>query len=100
MNNDHLISCDTKTLAIISKALEHFGPVPQQMKAIEEMAELTKEICKEISGLLSNREAVIEEIADVQIVLWQMQLLYGVDRVQDRIKFKLRRLENRMELGS
>lgn len=96
MSKESLISCDAQTLTILTKSLEHFGRVNQQVKTIEEMAELTKEVCKEIGGLLSNREAVIEELADVQIMIFQMQMIYGVDDVQQQIAIKLHRLKERM----
>ena len=50
------------------KALNHFGNNVQKLKLIEEMAELTQAILKN-----SN---VAEEIADVQIVLNQIKILY------------------------
>ena len=84
------------TRELLRATLERFGPVPQTMKAIEEMAELIKELSKDINDHLSNNAPVIDEIADVQITLWQMQILYGVDSVQDRIQFKLNRLKERM----
>lgn len=50
------------------KALNRFGDDHQHLKLIEEMAELTQAIIKD-----SN---IAEEIADVQIVLDQIKLLY------------------------
>ena len=44
------------------------------IKAIEEMSELQKELCKTLIGK-ENRDSLIEEIADVQIMLDQLKLI-------------------------
>lgn len=53
---------------ITKAALIHFGPEEQKKKLIEEMAELMQALLKDTN--------VAEEIADVQIVLDQIKLLY------------------------
>lgn len=62
------------------------------------MAELTKVICKierqEIDEGLSAQ--VVEEIADVQIMLNQLALVFGEEAVQSKIKEKMRRLADRL----
>lgn len=72
--------------AILEGAITKYGPGPQTDMMIEEMSELTKALCKyrraigcdadelEISCKLGN---VLEEMADVQIMLNQMVLIYG-----------------------
>lgn len=45
---------------------------------IEEMSELTKELCKNIRGHY-NLDKIYEEMADVYITLTQMQLLFQMD---------------------
>lgn len=63
---------------IYSMALMKWGRQAQMQMMIEEMAELTKAICKLCregnQHLL--KKAVIEEIADVDIMLGQMKYLY------------------------
>lgn len=49
---------------ICRAALEAFGAEAQMVMAIEEMSELTKELCKHRRGR-DNVEAIAEEIADV-----------------------------------
>lgn len=49
---------------ICRAALEAFGAEAQMVMAIEEMSELTKELCKHRRGC-DNVEAIAEEIADV-----------------------------------
>lgn len=60
-------------MTIHQRALNKFGEQNQKDMAIEEMSELTQALMKERRGRESN---VAEEIADVQIVLDQMKLLY------------------------
>lgn len=57
------------------RALEHYGPDAQITMVMEEMAELQKELCKYRRGH-ANYDHIAEEIADVSIMLDQMQLLF------------------------
>ena len=64
---------------ILENAIKTYGCISQQNKMIEEMAELTKAILKLRRGgddpqLVGN---VLEEMADVKIVLAQMEIMYG-----------------------
>ena len=80
------------------QAIETYGVRMQKLMAIEEMSELTKEICKDFRGLL-DREHLIEEMADVLIMLDQMLLLYKISGEEVglmRIK-KVERLKERLE---
>lgn len=80
------------------KAISAYGEKAQKLMAIEEMSELTKEICKDFRGLL-DREHLIEEMADVLIMLDQMLLLYKISGEEVglmRIK-KVERLKERLE---
>ena len=53
---------------------QHYGLEGQKNQLIEEMAELTQAICKMNRGLESN---MIEELADVRLVLDQVVFLLG-----------------------
>lgn len=57
-------------------ALTLWGADAQTLMAFEEMAELQKELCKHARGK-DNRNAIAEEIADVEIMLGQMKILHG-----------------------
>lgn len=57
-------------------ALTLWGADAQTLMAFEEMAELQKELCKHARGK-DNRDAIAEEIADVEIMLAQMKILHG-----------------------
>lgn len=84
------------TNIIYDRALHKWGAANQMVVALEEMAELQKELCKNMRGI-GNTEHIAEEIADVQIMLEQMILLFDVeDTVEEYKKAKLRRLEERL----
>lgn len=81
---------------IYKAALEHYGAESQTMMLFEEMAELTKELCKNARGE-DNVRFIAEEIADVEIVLAQIKLLHECEEdVQQWKARKLRRLKERM----
>jgi len=78
------------------EALENWGPFDQTIMLFEEMAELQKELCKNFRGR-NNRQAIAEEIADVQIMLGQMIVLHDCEvAVQDYKQAKLLRLAQRL----
>ena len=82
--------------AVFRQALEIYGPQHQTMMALEEMAELAKELCKASRGL-GNVEHIAEEIADVQITLEQMIILHQCQGMVERIRAeKVKRLLERM----
>lgn len=90
--------------AILEAALERYGAKAQRRQMIGEMAELTQALCKlermeeplgyNAADTTRAKDHVLEEIADVQIMLNQMQLLYG-DCTEHEIK-KLERLAWRL----
>lgn len=65
------------------------------VKMIEEMSELTKEICKSLLPTGGDKAKTIDEIAYVYVVLKQMELLYGKEAIQEIIDFKIERLSFR-----
>lgn len=85
-----------KEQEIYKNAIEKYGANHQMMMCIEEMSELTKELCKNMRGK-NNRENIAEEIADVTIMLEQMKILFQCDiDVCWWMKEKLDRLERRI----
>lgn len=69
----------------------------QQTVAIEEMSELTKELCKSKRGQ-DNFNHIAEEIADVQIMMEQLILIYNIGPlVEVHKKNKLKRLQERLK---
>ena len=82
---------------IFRRALEAFGAQAQVMMAIEEMSELTKELCKNGRGQ-ENATHIAEEIADVQIMLRQMVMLFDcAGQVETFRRYKLERLADRIK---
>lgn len=65
--------------------------------AIEEMSELTKEICKTFRGVY-NEENLVDEIADVEIMLEQLKQIHDLNaKVYKRKEHKKKRLEKRLD---
>ena len=82
---------------ICRAALEVFGAQAQVMMAIEEMSELTKELCKNGRGQ-ENTTHIAEEIADVEIMLRQMVMLFDcAGQVETFRRYKLERLAERIK---
>ena len=86
--------------ALLDRAITAYGAPAQMDMAVEEMAELTKALCKikraqagcEMTAAIGN---VVEEMADVQIMLDQLRLIFArsTDEVEEE---KLRRLLGRL----
>ncbi len=85
-----------KEKEVLEAALSAYGSEIQRVVAIEELSELQKELCKSLRGQ-TDRRHIAEEIADVQIMLEQMMILYELhyDVVAWRWK-KVDRLRNRL----
>ena len=64
-----------KEKEVLEAALSAYGSEIQRVVAIEELSELQKELCKSLRGQ-TDRRHIAEEIADVQIMLEQMMILY------------------------
>lgn len=90
---------DLKPFTVPILAVHHYGPEHQKKKAIEEMGELITAISREQDGR-ATPEQVITEIADVQIMVRQLALIYGVDAVAKEVDRKQRRLLRRMDKES
>ena len=83
----------------------HYGMAHQSKKAIEEMSELTKALCK-IDGVPAidpKNEMylidVIEEIADVIVMMEQLKLFFGQKQIEDTIDLKIDRQIERICMG-
>ena len=76
------------------------GYVEQSMQLIEEMAELTQSINKfRRYKTEDTKNNLIEEIADVSIVLYQLAYLLKIDKKEfnDIIDYKIQRTKKRIE---
>ena len=104
-NNFRFMTTETK-IAIYDKALTVYGEEAQFEQSIEELAELIlafqkfKRISNDPDS--TQKQAVkvtndiIDELADVQIMIDQMKIVFGYINVEKRIGFKLKRLVKRM----
>ena len=63
-----------------TKAIGKYGEAHQLIVLFEEMSELQKEICKSFRyNRESLKEHIAEELADVEIMLEQTKMIYGID---------------------
>ncbi len=86
----------TERRKVYRKAADKYGLDKQVVVAIEEMAELQKELCKCLRGE-ANVEYIIEEIADVEIMLEQLIMFYNCRGSVDYEKqYKIERLVERL----
>lgn len=79
-------------ITVLKKAIKHWGAAAQERKAIEEMAELIVELSRPEKR--KDRLKICEEIADVQIMLDQLRLIYSVNDIIMFRDVKMNRLEN------
>lgn len=95
---------EDKDAAIFRAAVEKWGGPAQIDMMIEEMAELTKALLKERRAgygqgdRLARVADVIEELADVELMLGQMKWRYGALLVQGARDRKLARLKERLAI--
>ena len=83
---------------IYHRALKTWGKNPQMLQVIEEMSELIKEILKNINRGKDNISEIIEETADVEIMLEQLKCCYNIKQeVEDYKKQKLLKIAKRLD---
>lgn len=81
---------------VFDEAIEAFGAAKQAVKAVEELSELQKELCKWLIGE-SRRESLSEEMADVGIMLDQLGRIFrNGDQVSLWRERKIRRLKEKV----
>ena len=80
---------------IYRKAIETYGVEPQTKMAIEEMAELTNALMKFARGRVTVDD-IVEEIADVSVMIQQLSIIFGQKAVQLQIDYKTQRLAKRL----
>ena len=89
-----------ETEEIYKRMIEKFGKEAQTIVAIEELSELQKELCKYLrdlkNGLHRDISSIVEEIADVKIMLEQLELIFDCDLlVVNEMAKKLQRTEKK-----
>lgn len=85
---------------ILKAAIDKNGKIMQSIVAIEEMSELTKELSKMMRGE-GNKDHLLEELADVYIVLEEIQMMYNINPMllDWKMDTKIKRLELRLSEG-
>ena len=63
----------------LERIIDFFGIAHQKVKVLEEISELTKEVCKNLNHEFDDR-ALEEEIADVQVMLNQVCVICGFSK--------------------
>ena len=83
---------------IFSIMVDKFGIPAQEDQAIEQMSELIKAIIKNRKkSTVETLFDLIDEIADVKILIEQLELMHNVsDKVEERIDYKLNRQKKRL----
>lgn len=96
MSSENFLAIDQPD--IIKKAIDHYGSDAQLLMAVEEMSELTQALCKDFREIDGARENIVEEMADVYIMLAQLEIIFSARNDMHKIiDQKLERLANRME---
>lgn len=80
-------------MEVIKRVIEKYGKTHQTVVAMEELSELIKELSKQIRNE-GKKENLIEEVADVYIMLTQIKEMYGLelDEIDRVIQEKIYRL--------
>lgn len=85
-----------------------YNPILLKIQTIEECSELVQAVCKSLRKTFEDitlkldqdiDDHLKEEIADVQVCLWQLMKLTGVDAVDSYIDQKIERTLKRMDAG-
>lgn len=89
---------ENETCVAMWKIIAHFGGYGHQKeKAIEELGELSRALARDLQGE-GDRANIAEEMADVYIMLAQLELIYGNHRdvvrvTQEKIDRTMARIE-------
>ena len=81
--------------------LYRYGAKSQMLKCCEELSELETAILKHINKDTNNTDEVLDEMADVYIMLEQMKSVFpfGENVLEERIEYKLDRQMQRIKGG-
>ena len=77
-------------IVVCKKAIDTYGAAHQQLKAVEELSELIQAVMRALEG---DKHNVEEEIADVEIMLTQLKIMYNMAKVDEWRKLKINKLK-------
>lgn len=84
---------ESKKNSVYNRAIKKWGVPIQIVVAIEELSELQKELTKELR-YCEKLDTIAEEMADVEIVLEQLKIIFNNKKVVESYKkHKIKRLE-------
>lgn len=88
----------------LNKIIKHFGKINQIAKAKEELQELRREIVLDMEMVTRkefpyNVSAIIDKIADVEIMLQQLRIIFSLseNEIKKRKKYKIARTLRRIK---
>lgn len=84
-----------KDILLLGEAIGRWGCEAQKKQTIEECSELITAILHRDRDKCTNDD-VITEVADVIIMCEQMKLIYGSEQVENEVRRKMKRLEERL----
>lgn len=85
---------------LMQKAMEKWGSELQMDLAQEECAELIEAIAHYRRGRPDSFEKMVEEIADVKLMVYQLEILFGQSEVDRVVNEKMIRLASRIEANA
>ena len=90
---------EKEKIKILKMATEKWGKNAQILMALEEMAELSKELLKNMNRNSVNKNNITEEMADVYILLEQLKTIYGIleDDINNIVEEKINKLEIKLK---
>lgn len=84
---------------MINRIADRYGKEPQLVMLMEECGELIQACSKQLRRKDKSINNLIEELADVRIMIEQIEHLYGIKSfVEDEMKYKLIRQLERMKV--
>lgn len=94
---------EKEKIRIWTKAIKTYGVPAQMDMLVEECAELIVEVNHYkrnlVKGGETNLSKLLSEIADVEIMIKQMKLIFNENTINGIVEFKTRRLRERIEQG-
>lgn len=81
---------------ICEMALKKWGPNAQAMMLMGEMGELSAELNRHFNQGRNVPDKIIDELADVSILVCQVSIMFGMDKVNARIIEKGERLKGKV----
>lgn len=86
----------TEEKIILENALKTYGKWAQIWMCIEECAELTNALAKLVRNRVTDTE-IITELADVSIMVDQLSMMFGDEKVHEERQRKIQRLNERLK---